>query len=66
MKLLSLKSINNALAVLRKLFALAQEQGVIAHVPSVKLFKTEKPPLSSSPSRRPSACRRTASRSPLA
>ncbi|OJH41107.1 tyrosine-type recombinase/integrase [Cystobacter ferrugineus] len=43
-KLLSLKSINNALAVLHKLLALAQEQGVIAHVPRVKLFKTEKPP----------------------
>jgi integrase len=42
-KLLSLKSINKALAVLHKLLALAQEQGVIAHVPRVKLFKTEKP-----------------------
>ncbi|HEY8207329.1 MAG TPA: tyrosine-type recombinase/integrase [Myxococcaceae bacterium] len=42
-KLLSLKSINNVLTVLHKLLALAQEQGVIAHVPRVKLFKTEKP-----------------------
>jgi hypothetical protein len=31
--------------VLHKLLALAQEQGVIAHVPRVKLFKTEKPAL---------------------
>lgn len=42
-KLLSLKSINNVLTVLHKLLALAQEQGVIAHVPRVKLFRTEKP-----------------------
>jgi len=42
-KLLSLKSINNMLTVLHKLLALAQEQGVIAHVPRVKLFRTEKP-----------------------
>ncbi|MFP2932184.1 tyrosine-type recombinase/integrase [Pyxidicoccus sp. 3LG] len=42
-KLLSLKSINNVLTVLHKLLALAQEQGVIAHVPRVKLFKTDKP-----------------------
>ncbi|QDE81860.1 hypothetical protein BHS07_10045 [Myxococcus xanthus] len=31
------------LTVLHKLLALAQEQGVIAHVPRVKLFRTEKP-----------------------
>ncbi len=42
-KLLSLKSINNVLTVLHKLLALAQEQGVIAHIPRVKLFRTEKP-----------------------
>jgi integrase len=42
-KLLSLKSINNVLAVLHKLLALAQEQGVLEHVPRVKLFKTDKP-----------------------
>ncbi|RKH64287.1 tyrosine-type recombinase/integrase [Corallococcus aberystwythensis] len=42
-KLLSLKSINNVLTVLHKLLALAQEQGVLQHVPRVKLFKTAKP-----------------------
>jgi integrase len=42
-KLLSLKSINNVLTVLHKLLALAQEQGVLQHVPRVKLFKTDKP-----------------------
>jgi len=40
---LSLKSINNSLAVLRKLLSLAQEQGVIEHVPRVRLFRVEKP-----------------------
>jgi integrase len=42
-KLLSLKSVNNVLTVLHKLLALAKEQGVLEHVPGVKLFKTEKP-----------------------
>ncbi|WP_342378123.1 tyrosine-type recombinase/integrase [Myxococcus stipitatus] len=42
-KLLSLKSINNVLTVLHKLLALAHEQGVLEHVPRVKLFKTKKP-----------------------
>ncbi|MFY2558384.1 tyrosine-type recombinase/integrase [Corallococcus terminator] len=42
-ELLSLKSINNVLAVLHKLLALAQEQGVLEHVPRIKLFKTDKP-----------------------
>lgn len=42
-KTLSLKTINNALAVLSKLLNLAEEQGVLAHVPDVKLFKVAKP-----------------------
>jgi len=42
-KFLSLKSINNVLTVLHKLLALAQEQGVLQHVPRVNLFKTDKP-----------------------
>jgi len=42
-KLLSLKTINNALAVLSKLINLAKEQGVLAHTPDVKLFKVKKP-----------------------
>ncbi|WP_408890782.1 tyrosine-type recombinase/integrase [Myxococcus faecalis] len=42
-KLLSLKTINNALAVLSKLLNLAQEQSVLAHAPDVKLFKVQKP-----------------------
>ncbi|QDE82482.1 tyrosine-type recombinase/integrase [Myxococcus xanthus] len=42
-KLLSLKTINNALAVLSKLLNLAKEQGVLAHTPDVKLFKVKKP-----------------------
>jgi len=42
-KQLSLKSINNSLAMLRKLLSLAQEQGVIEHVPRVRLFRVEKP-----------------------
>ncbi|MBU8899929.1 site-specific integrase [Corallococcus sp. M34] len=42
-KLLSLKTINNALAVLSKLLNLAKEQSVLAHVPDVKLFKVKKP-----------------------
>ncbi|MCY1045587.1 tyrosine-type recombinase/integrase [Corallococcus sp. bb12-1] len=42
-KTLSLKTINNALAVLSKLLHLAKEQGVLAHVPDVKLFKVKKP-----------------------
>ncbi|WP_163866109.1 tyrosine-type recombinase/integrase [Myxococcus eversor] len=41
---LSPRTINNVLAALRKLLALAQEQGVIAHVPRVKRLKTKKPP----------------------
>jgi len=40
---LSLKFINNVLTVLHKLLALAKEQGVLQHVPRVKLFKTDKP-----------------------
>src|SRR5713226_8784958 len=43
-KTLSLKSINNVLAVLRRLLSLAYEQSVIKYMPKVKLFKTEKPP----------------------
>lgn len=42
-KLLSLKTINNVLAVLHTLLEVAKEHKVIAHVPSVKMFKTEKP-----------------------
>jgi integrase len=38
------KSINNALTVLRKLLAVAQEQGVIAHLPRVKLFHAASAP----------------------
>lgn len=41
---LSNKGVNNVLAVLRRLLSLAYEQGVLAHLPRVKLFKTEKPP----------------------
>ncbi|QDE93647.1 integrase [Myxococcus xanthus] len=40
--LMSLRYINNTLSVLHKVLALAQEQGVIAHVPRVKLFKLGK------------------------
>ncbi len=40
--LLSLKTINNALTVVRKMLSLAQEHGIITHVPRVKLFKTAK------------------------
>ncbi len=54
-KLLSRKSINSVLTVLHKLLSLAQEQGVLQHVPRVKLFKRTSPPLTSSPSRKPSA-----------
>lgn len=39
---LSLKSINNTLAILRRLLSLAYDQGVIKHMPRVKLFRTEK------------------------
>nr|BDT33741.1 site-specific integrase [Myxococcus sp. MH1] len=42
-KPLSLKTINNALAVLSKLLNLAKEQNVLAHTPDVKLFKVAKP-----------------------
>ncbi len=42
-KTLSLKTINNALAVLSKLLNLAKEQNVLAHTPDVKLFKVAKP-----------------------
>jgi integrase len=41
-KQLSDKSINNVLAVLRKLLSLAEEHQVIPHTPKVKLFKTGK------------------------
>jgi integrase len=37
------KTINNALTVLRTLFAVAAEQEVIPHVPRVKLLKVERP-----------------------
>ncbi|RKH78794.1 site-specific integrase [Corallococcus sp. AB045] len=40
---MSPRYINNTLTVLHKLLTLAQEQGVIAHVPRVKLLKTRKP-----------------------
>ncbi|TQF11967.1 site-specific integrase, partial [Myxococcus llanfairpwllgwyngyllgogerychwyrndrobwllllantysiliogogogochensis] len=40
---LSAKYINDTLKVLHKLLALAQEQGVIPHVPHVKGLKTKKP-----------------------
>ncbi len=40
---LSLKSVNNALTILRKLLAVAEEQGVIAHIPRVRFFRVEKP-----------------------
>ncbi|RJS14633.1 site-specific integrase [Corallococcus sp. H22C18031201] len=44
-KPLSLKTINNVLAVLQKLLALAEEQGVIPRATKVKLFKgLPKPP----------------------
>ncbi len=43
-KTLSTKSINNYLTILRKLLSVAQDQGVIEHLPKVKLFKTEKSP----------------------
>ncbi len=39
---LSLKAINNVLAVLRRLLSLAYEQGVMPFMPKVKLFRTEK------------------------
>ncbi|MBZ4336449.1 site-specific integrase [Corallococcus sp. AS-1-12] len=42
-KTVSLKTINNALAVLGKLLNLAKEQGVLAHAPDMKLFKVKKP-----------------------
>ncbi|CAM4495742.1 tyrosine-type recombinase/integrase [Corallococcus exiguus] len=42
-KFLSLKYINNVLAVLHKLLVLAQDQGIISHVPRIKVFKTRKP-----------------------
>ncbi|MFB1484200.1 tyrosine-type recombinase/integrase [Corallococcus sp. RDP092CA] len=42
-KTLSLKTINNALAVLGKLLNLAKEQGVLANAPDMKLFKLKKP-----------------------
>ncbi|AGC44555.1 phage integrase family site specific recombinase [Myxococcus stipitatus DSM 14675] len=42
-KTLSLKTINNALAVLSKLLNLAKAQNVLAHTPDVKLFKVAKP-----------------------
>ncbi|MFB1484421.1 tyrosine-type recombinase/integrase [Corallococcus sp. RDP092CA] len=41
---MSPRYINNTLTVLHKLLTLAQEQGVIAHVPRVKLLKVAKPP----------------------
>ncbi|TQF09351.1 site-specific integrase, partial [Myxococcus llanfairpwllgwyngyllgogerychwyrndrobwllllantysiliogogogochensis] len=40
---LSAKYINDTLKVLHKLLALAQEQGVVPHVPHVKGLKTQKP-----------------------
>lgn len=40
---LSPKTINNALTVLRTLFAVAVEQEVLQHAPRVKLLKAEKP-----------------------
>jgi len=43
-KRLSLKTINNALTILRKLLAVAEEQGVIDHIPRVRFFRVEKPP----------------------
>ncbi|RKH40304.1 site-specific integrase [Corallococcus sp. AB050B] len=42
-QLLSPKYINNVLTVLHTLLTLAQEQGVIAQAPGVKLLKTKKP-----------------------
>jgi integrase len=42
-KFLSPKTINNALATLRRLLVLAQEHGELEHLPRVKLFKTERP-----------------------
>ncbi|RKH39108.1 site-specific integrase [Corallococcus sp. AB050B] len=42
-KFLSLKYINNVLAVLHKLLVLAQDQGVIGQIPRIKVFKTRKP-----------------------
>ena len=41
--LLALKSVNNALTTLRKLLAVAEEQGVIAHIPRVRFFRVETP-----------------------
>jgi integrase len=40
---LSLKTINNALTILRKLLAVAEEQGVIEHIPRIRFFRVEKP-----------------------
>jgi integrase len=40
---LSPKTVNNTLTCLRKMLAVAQEQGVIEHIPRVKLFKVNKP-----------------------
>lgn len=40
---LSPKTGNNTLTCLRKMLAVAQEQGVIEHIPRVKLFKVNKP-----------------------
>lgn len=42
-KNLSDKYINNALTILRKLLAVAEEQGVIGHIPRVRFFRVEKP-----------------------
>ncbi|WIG99281.1 N-terminal phage integrase SAM-like domain-containing protein [Myxococcus sp. SDU36] len=53
-KLLSLKSVNNVLTVLHKLLALAQEQGVLQHVPRVKRSRRRSPLSTSSLSRKPS------------
>jgi integrase len=42
-RFVSLKTINNALAILRKLLAVAEEQGVIDHTPRLRFFKVERP-----------------------
>lgn len=42
-KMLSLKSINNTLGILRKLLSVAHEHGVLDAVPKVQHFKVDKP-----------------------
>lgn len=43
-KVMSPKTINNTLSILRKSLSVAVDWGVIDHMPKVKLFKVDKPP----------------------